>query len=166
MLNKKNAAYAVFGFALVGCNNVLAGCDCCKGVPKELENFTVIFKNLKGVTYATLDQYFKKENGKDEILGKDLIEKKIANNSHNLTEDLEFYIVNCDEKKNEMKVYAKSDATTMKSNYSSDAEKKCKLIKIKLEKADGKSSTITDDGKYKVESVSVGQEIKVSNAAA
>ena len=159
MLNKKNAAYAVFGFALVGCNNVLAGCDCCKGVPKELEKFTVIFKNLKGVTYATLDQYFKKENCKDEILGKDLISGGLVKNKHNINTKVKFFIVSIDDKKNEMKVYegTTEEETKMKNAHNG---KKYRPIEIKFKAKDGSTLEIKqdEDKKFEIDTIELGKE--------
>ena len=158
MLNKKNAAYAVFGFALVGCNKVLAGCNCCKSVPKELEKFTLIFKNLKGVTYANLNEFFKTDNCKEEFSGKDLIDKGLAVNGQTVASDKsKFFIVNSDDKKNEIKVYegTTEGESKMKNECSG---KKYKTIEIKFKSKDNKASQIKkdEDNKFVVETIEIG----------
>ena len=161
MLNKKNAAYAVFGFALVGCNNILGACDCCKSVPQALERFTLIFKNLKGFTYKNLKEYFKDGNldKEKEFSGKDLVAKKLANAEDDLGAGEVFYIVNYEENKNEMKVYLKDvDDTNMGTECKG---KKCTPIKIKFKVSGNNTETkIKDDEskKYKVDTVEVEAE--------
>lgn len=162
MLNKKNAAYAVIGFALVGCNNVLGACNCCKSVPKELEMFTVILKDLKGATFATLSDFFKSENYKEEFLGKDLISKNLVGEGDAVNNEIIFYIVNIDEKKNEMKVYAFAKSGEMKRDCKG---KKCKSVKLKFKAVDGKENNFkNDETKYKVDSIEIKDEEDVPNS--
>ena len=152
MLNKKNAAYAVFGFALVGCNNILGACDCCKSVPKELEKFTLIFKNLKGFTYEKMKDFFNKDNGKDEISGKDLVEKNFVEDGHVLTNTSDFFIVNIDDKKNEIKVYDGDKEGDLTNNHKG---KNYTLVKIKFKAKEGSVKNIAkaEDKKFIVEDV-------------
>ena len=161
MLNKKNAAYAVFGFAIVGCNNILVGCNSCKSVPQALEKLTVIFENLKGVTYANLGEYLKKENGKKEILGKDLIDKEFVTSTASFEDELKIFIVNYDEGKNEMRLYI-GDDNILKNECK--GEKKYKLISIKFEEAGTSVGNITKDTKCKVASVNIGNDLTTPKA--
>lgn len=163
MLNKKNAACAVIGFALVGCNNILGACDCCKSVPQALERFTLILKNLKGITYKTVGDYFNNNNidKEKEYTGKELVAKGIAKANEDV-DAVAFYIVEIDVNKGDMKVYKKpDDEVNMKKE---SVNKKCKLVKIIFDEVGANDGHIADDAnrKYKVNSITTEAESTIT----
>ena len=140
----------VGGFCL---SNINAGA-CCKPVPNGLKDLEILFDNLNGFTYKEIKSFFKKENGKKNIKGSDIISKKIASSGGGLDIVIYVYLENKD--KDESATY-KMDISEIANgvNYTP--------VKVKFKSTNGKDS-IANDGEYEVDNVDFDPAVDKASA--
>ena len=135
----------VGGFCL---SNINAGA-CCKPVPEGLKKLEIFFNNLNGFTYKNIKKKKKKENGKKNIKGKDIVSNGFAGGGAGLDIVINVYLDTND--KDESAKYTVTDAP--------DKGKKYIPVKITLKNSKGETTIKNDDTEYDVDNVNCENEV-------